>query len=225
MTPGRILATGCAAAGVAAVLVHLAGSDLVTPALALLSAARGHGAAGLALVFALQLAVAASGILPASVLGVAAGALFGVVGGFAAAALGTLAGAVLAFGLARSLARPWIARLVGQRPGLARFDRALGRDGWRLVCLVRISPVMPFAVTSYALGLSAVGFRAYLLGTLASLPALLVYVLAGRIAGFGALHLAAGGAAAWAMLAVGAAATVALGWYMMRLLRRACATA
>lgn len=222
MTPRR-LALALAALGALAVLAHLAGRDLATPALALLGAARAHGTAGLVMVFAVQTAIAASGVLPASVLGIAAGALFGVAGGFAAAAGGTMAGAVLAFALARSLLRPWIAHFVGSRPALAQFDRALGRDGWRLVCLVRISPVMPFAVTSYALGLSAVGFRAYALGTLASLPALAAYVVAGSVAGFGALHLQAG-AAAWAGLALGAAATLALAWYLARLVRRACAT-
>ena len=65
------------------------------------------------------------------------------------------------------------------------MEQALARDGWKLVCLIRISPVMPFAVTSYALGLSSVRFRAYVLGTLASLPPLLAYVLAGRLAGLG----------------------------------------
>ena len=223
MTARRIALAlaGCAGLALAA---HLAGRDLTAQALALLRMARHHGGAGLAAVFAVQAAIAASGILPASVLGIAAGALFGVAGGFAAAAGGTMAGALIAFGLARSLLRPWIARWVGERPALARFDRALGRDGWRLVCLVRLSPVMPFAVTSYALGLSAVGFRAYALGTLAALPALAAYVVAGSVAGFGALHLSAG-VGAWAGLALGAAATLALAWYLARTLRRACATA
>jgi uncharacterized membrane protein YdjX (TVP38/TMEM64 family) len=192
-------------------------------AIGLLRAAQAHGSAGLAAVVVLQLLVAASGVLPASVLGIAAGALFGVVPGFLAAALGTLGGALVALGLTRSLARPLIARLVRRRPALGRLDSVLAQDRWRLVCLLRISPVMPFAVTSYALGLSAVRFRAYLLGTLASLPPLLAYVLLGRLVGFGALHPDAGGVAEWASLALGGGATLLLAWYVLRLLRRACA--
>ena len=192
-------------------------------AIGLLRGARAEGAVGLVLLVLLQGLVAASGVLPASVLGVAAGALFGVVAGFAAAAAGTLIGAVAAFGLTRSLARPLIARLVRRRPGLLRLDGVLASDRWKLVCLLRISPVMPFAVTSYALGLSAVRFRAYLLGTLAALPPLLAYVLLGRLVGFGALHPAAGGALRWAALAFGGGASLLLAWYVLRLLRRACA--
>ncbi len=203
--------------------VPLVDPGLRDHAIGLLRGARAQGAAGLVLLVALQGLVAASGVLPASVLGVAAGALFGVAAGFAAAAAGTLAGALLAFGLTRSLARPLIARLVRRRPTLLRLDSALASDGWKLVCLLRISPVMPFAVTSYALGLSAVRFRAYLLGTLASLPPLLAYVLLGRLVGFGALHPATGGAMRWAALAIGGGASLGLAWYVLRLLRRACA--
>ncbi|MBW4091131.1 MAG: TVP38/TMEM64 family protein [Proteobacteria bacterium] len=212
----------------ALLLVGLAVVQVLDPALGrdairLLAGARAQGAAGLLVVVLLQGAVAASGVLPASVLGVAAGALFGVGAGFAAAAIGTLAGAVLAFGLTRSFARPLIARLVRERPALRRLDAALAGDGWKLVCLLRISPVMPFAVTSYALGLSSVRFRAYLLGTLASLPPLLAYVVLGRVLGFGALHPGADGALRWVALGIGAAASLGLAWYVLRLLRRACA--
>lgn len=212
----------------ALLLGALAAAQVLDPglragAIGLLRAAHTHGAAGLAVVVLAQALIAASGVLPASVLGIAAGALFGVAAGFAAAAIGTLAGALAAFGLTRSLARPLIARLVHRRPALVRLDAALAADGWKLVCLLRISPVMPFAVTSYALGLSSVRFRAYLLGTLASLPPLLAYVLLGRLLGFGALHPGGDTAVRWAGLAIGGGVTLLLAWYVLRLLRRACA--
>ncbi|MDE2005402.1 MAG: TVP38/TMEM64 family protein [Rhodospirillales bacterium] len=222
LVPGALLLG--ALGGVVAVQ-HFLGADLRGPALAALRAAGNHGALGLAAVFGLQVLIAGSGILPASVLGLAAGALFGVAEGFAATALGTMAGALLAFGLARSLFRQAIARLVGERGRLARMDAALAQDGWKLVCLIRISPVMPFAITSYALGLSSVRPRAYVLGTLASLPPLLGYAVMGRLAGLGALRFDTGAGANWAALGFGAAASLALGWYVMRLLRRSLAPA
>ena len=209
-------------------LLGLAATPLLDPglrrvAIAALLAARAHGGAGLLVVALVQALVAASGVLPASVLGIAAGALFGIAGGFAATALGTLAGALVAFAMTRSLARPLIVRLLGGRPGLARMDAALAADGWKLVCLLRTSPLMPFAVTSYALGLSAVRFRAYLLGTLASLPPLLVYVALGRLVGFGALHPGNDPALRWTGIALGGGVSLLLAWYVLRLLRRAAA--
>jgi uncharacterized membrane protein YdjX (TVP38/TMEM64 family) len=86
-------------------------------------------------------------------------------------------------------------------------DAALGRDGWRLVCPPRASPLTPFGATSYLLGLSAVSLRDYMLGTLAALPALLGYVSLGALARAGLL--ASTGAARpfqWALLAAGFAA-------------------
>ena len=57
----------------------------------------------------------------------------------------------------------------------ATLDRSVAAEGWRLVCLMRLSPVMPFAPTSYALSLSSVRLADYLIGTLAALPALLAW--------------------------------------------------
>jgi uncharacterized membrane protein YdjX (TVP38/TMEM64 family) len=70
----------------------------------------------------LQGLVAVSGILPASLLGVAAGGIYGLVPGFLLAAMSTMAGAVAAFFLSRSLFRPTVERLMATRPRLRNFD-------------------------------------------------------------------------------------------------------
>jgi uncharacterized membrane protein YdjX (TVP38/TMEM64 family) len=69
-----------------------------------------------------------------------------------------------------------VERLAARRPRLRNLDALIGRDGWKLVCLLRISPVMPFSATSFALGLSSIGLCDYIVGTLASFPALSGYV-------------------------------------------------
>src|SRR5580658_5000497 len=156
------------------------------------------------LVFAVvQVVIVASGVLPASLAGMAAGAVYGVIFGFSLAATSTLMGAMVTLAISRSLARSWIERFLRLRPRLRDLDRMLADDGMRLVCLLRLSPVMPFAATSYALGLSSVSVRDYVVGTCASLPALLGYVFLGRIAAAG---LASGEASwlHWTMLGVGA---------------------
>jgi uncharacterized membrane protein YdjX (TVP38/TMEM64 family) len=143
------------------------------------------------LIFALlQTLVALIGILPASLLGLAAGAVYGVALGFGLSAIGIMLGAAIAFALTRSALRPAIAHKLAANQRLARLDQAVGRDGWRLVLLMRVSPVMPFSLTSYALGLSAISPRDYALGTLAALPALLLYVAIGTLSrsGLAALH-------------------------------------
>lgn len=184
---------------------------------------RALGAAGWVLAALVQVVIALCGILPASVGGLAAGMLYGVVGGFCVSTFGTLIGAALAFGLTRTLFRPVIARMLARRPRFQRLDQAVARDGWRLVCLLRISPVMPFAVTSYALGLSSLDFRSYAIGTLASLPALLGYVVLGHLSGNGLSALAAHqtGWLHWCLLGLTIGATALLTLKIGGLLRQA----
>jgi len=147
----------------------------------LMGVVRGLGVRG-AVVFAIvQVLVAVSGILPASLLGVGAGAIYGLVPGFLLAAVSTLAGALLSFFLSRSLLRATVERLAARRPRLRNLDARIARDGWKLVSLLRVSPIMPFSATSVLLGLSAVGLRDYAIGTLASLPALCGYVFIGTL--------------------------------------------
>jgi uncharacterized membrane protein YdjX (TVP38/TMEM64 family) len=169
---------------------------------------------------ALQIVIVASGVLPASLAGIAAGAVYGVPLGFGLAAASTMAGALVTLAISRTLARVWVERFIRRRPRLQNLDRMLAQDGMRMVCLLRLSPVMPFAATSYALGLSSVAVRDYVVGTCASLPALLGYVFLGRIAAAG---LAAGEASwlHWTMLGVGAVATVVLTLRIGQLLSRA----
>jgi hypothetical protein len=76
--------------------------------------------------------------------------------GFLLAAASTMVGALAAFFLSRSLFRPTVERLIATRPRLRNFDALIAQDGWRLVCLLRISPVMPFSAASYMLGLSSI---------------------------------------------------------------------
>lgn len=171
---------------------------------------------------AIQVLVAISGVLPASLVGIATGAVYSVPLGFALAAVSTMAGALLAFAISRSLFRGWIEQAMQARPRLRNLDLLIGRESWRFVCLLRISPVMPFAATSYTLGLSSVSLGDYMLGTLASLPALLGYVCLGRLAQAG-LAAGAGGASPlrWALLGVGVLATGLLTLRLGRILARA----
>lgn len=183
-----LAAAGFAVLG-AAFLVSLSGTaDLAQMAMRTIDAMRRFGPLGWVGFVLLQALVAMVGFLPASLLGLAAGAIYGVGLGFGLAAVGVMLGAIGTFGLARSMLRGAIVRLVARRAGFRRIDAALAADGFRLVLLMRISPIMPFSLTSFALGLSGVEPLAYLSGTLTSLPALLLYVVLGSL---GARSLAA----------------------------------
>ena len=199
---------GLAGVGIAA---SISPAGLIAATDASVRTLRNLGFSGAVVFGILQVLVAVSGVLPASLLGVAAGAIYGLVPGFLLAAVSTMAGAVLAFFLSRSLFRPTVERLIGTRPRLRNFDILIAQDGWRLVCLLRMSPVMPFSVTSYMLGLSSIDLRSYTIGTLAALPALCGYVFIGTLADASlSSWMTSAGPLRWILLGIGGAATLVL---------------
>lgn len=218
-SPLRLLLSLCLALAVGGGLLlafeSRAAVERITHLLELL---RGVGFAGYFGFALAQALVATVGVLPASLMGIAAGLTYGLWTGFVLAAAGTMLGGWIAFLLSRSVFRPWIADFLQRRGRMARFDAALGEGSWRLVCLIRISPVMPFSMTSYALGMTRIDQRSYLLGTLASMPALLAYVATGAFA-HSTLSVAAqgGGLVRLLPLGLGVIATVAATIHLRKL--------
>jgi len=170
------------------------------------------GASGWLVAACAQVVIALCGVLPASIGAFAAGLAYGIAGGFVISGSATLLAAVLAFVLARRLFRPMAERLVTRYTAMARLDDAVRSEGWRLVVLLRLSPIMPFALTSYALGLTSLPLRTYVAGTLASLPALLGYVALGHFTAVGFTFVAAGQSSPlrWALLTFTLAVTALL---------------
>ncbi|HEX5631737.1 MAG TPA: VTT domain-containing protein, partial [Gemmatimonadales bacterium] len=150
----------------------------------------------------------------------------GIVRGTALVLLGATLGATAAFLLARHVARGFVARRVARHARLAAFDRALAADGFRLVLLLRLSPVVPFSVLNYALGLTQVRLRDFVLASIGMVPGTLLYVWSGKLAGDVA-RAAAGSvprdATYWAVLGLGLAATLAAAVLVARSARRALA--
>jgi len=159
------------------------------------------------LIYAAAYAGALVVLLPAAPFTIGAGLIYGLWGFPVALGSATL-GASLAFLVSRYLVRGRVARLFAGRPGLRAIDRAVGEEGWRVVALLRLSPLVPFNLQNYACGASSIGFWPYVAATGAGIaPGCLLYVylgVASRAASGG------GGALRWALVALGLAATVAV---------------
>jgi uncharacterized membrane protein YdjX (TVP38/TMEM64 family) len=182
---------------------------------AVIAAIHAMGPLGWVALALLQLVIATVGLLPASLLAIGAGLVYGVLEGFLIVAGATMLAAVISFAVSRSLFRPMILRAMARRPRVAAFDALMARDGWRSVCLIRLSPIMPFAATSLVLGLSSITLADFLVGTTASLPALLGYVLLGSLSEAGLAALRSGGGwMQWTLLGIGILATL---WATLRL--------
>jgi uncharacterized membrane protein YdjX (TVP38/TMEM64 family) len=176
------------------------------------------------LVFILGYTVATVAFVPGVVLTLAAGAIFGLVEGTLYTFVGATLGASAAFLVARYAARRAIEKRIAGNERFAAIDRAVAREGLKIVALLRLSPVFPFNLLNYALGLTRVRFLDYLLACFAMLPGTLLYVYYGHAAG--SLAEAAGGhiqkgTAYWVSLGVGLAATLVVTTFITRLAGKA----
>ena len=137
-------------------------------------------------VYALMYAVCAAALVPASLLTFGAGAIFGVVGGTIVVLVGATLGAMLAFVLARTVLRQRVEQMIAKRPKLAAVDRAVAKEGTKLMLLCRISGFPPFIFANYAFGLTGVSALSYFLTTFFGIiPGAFVYASLGS--GVGAL--------------------------------------
>ncbi len=172
-------------------------------------------------VFALTYILAAVLMVPGSALTLSAGTLFGVFYGTIIVSLASTTAAALAFLIARYLARDAIATKTKAIPAFAALDRAFGDDGWKLVGLIRLSPLFPYSLLNYAFGLTSVKFLHYVVASWAAmLPATLLYVYLGSLARAGAR----GGEKSpleWAIYALGLLATLAVTVFITKAAKKA----
>lgn len=145
--------------------------------------------------------------VPATPLTLACGYLFGVVEGSIIIVFASTAAALGAFLLARSFVRQYIESLASQHPKWHAVDQAIGRDGLRIVFLLRLSPLLPFSLSSYFYGLTSLSWKDYFIGSFfGMLPGSVAYVSAG--AAVGSMREAANKSVSPVLFVLGAAATV-----------------
>lgn len=139
------------------------------------------GVVGMVL-FALVYAVATVLMVPGSLLTLAGGAVFGLLPGFVTILHGATLGAALSFLVSRFVARKRVERWVQQKPSFGVIDKAVAKQGWKIVFLTRLSPVFPFNFQNYAYGLTSVAFSHYLLATwIGMIPGTFLYVYFGTL--------------------------------------------
>lgn len=174
-------------------------------------------------VFILGYIVATVAFLPGAILTAAAGAIFGLLWGTVYVFIGATIGACLAFLVARYFARGWVEKQVRGKPRFEAIDRAVGREGGKIVALLRLTPVVPFNLLNYALGLTKVRFWPYAFACFAMLPGTFLYVYLGYIAEQAASGAAAGEATLWkwVLRIVGLLATIAVTVLVTRRAKRA----
>lgn len=163
-------------------------------------------------------------LVPGSIPTLAAGAIFGVVQGTIYVSLGSTLGATLAFLIGRYLARDAVRRMVNRNPSFSAIDEAIGREGWKIVGLLRLSPVIPFSASNYFYGITAVRPLGYVLASwIGMIPGTVMYVYIGSLFGIAATGGRGMTTGQWVLTVVGLIATVAVTVMITRIARRAIA--
>ncbi len=126
--------------------------------------------------------VATVALLPGAILTIAAGFLYGPYWAMLLVLISSVMGATLAFLLARGWLRPWVVERFSKFPSFVRLERRIEKEGWKVVFLLRLSPLMPFSVLNYILGLSKVSLRGYVLASIVGMmPGILLYTYIGSL--------------------------------------------
>ncbi len=184
------------------------------------------GAVGI-FIFIVVYAAATVLLAPGSILTIGAGFAFGLWKGFLGVSVGATLGAALAFLVARFIARDKVEALAQRNHKFRSIDHAIGKQGAKLIFLLRLSPVIPFNLSNYFYGLTGVRFWPYVLASwIGMMPGTFLYVYIGT-AGKAAVAAAAGGEAIkhgwqyWTFLGVGLVATIVVTIWVTRIARDA----
>lgn len=141
----------------------------------------GLGPSGPALFMALYVLLEILAV-PAIPLTMSAGAIFGPAQGTAMVSVSATVAATASFFIARYALRDRVKEMADQYPKFAAIDNAIGEDSFRVVALLRLSPLLPFALSNYLYGLTSVKAKPFVVASwLGMLPGTFAYVSAGSV--------------------------------------------
>jgi len=164
---------------IAAFLILLRALPIVEWLTAFQTWVRGVGPIGYVL-YGLVYIVCCIFIIPALALTLGSGAIFGFVGGAILNVIAATAGATAAFLLARTVLRHRVERMTANNAKFRALDRAITREGTKIMWLARLSGFPPFTWANYAFGLTGVRLGTYVLTTFFGIiPGTIAFTYAG----------------------------------------------
>lgn len=169
--------------------------------------------------------IATVAFLPGSILTLAGGAIFGLFWGSIYVFFGATIGATLAFLVGRYIARGWISQKIAGNQKFAAVDNAVGKEGFKIVFLTRLSPIFPFNLLNYSLGITGVSLKDYVLASIGMIPGTIMYVYFGSLGNINTICNGGGAnanpVAQWTIRIIGLIATVAVTLYVTKIARKA----
>lgn len=122
-------------------------------------------------------------LMPGLVLSLGAGAVFGLEVGLLAVWAGATLGETVAFLLGRFLFRDVVVHCTDRYEWWQALELAIESEGWKVVLLLRLTPLVPFNLLNYALGCTAVPFWEYTwASSVGVLPGMAFFIYLGSLA-------------------------------------------
>jgi uncharacterized membrane protein YdjX (TVP38/TMEM64 family) len=122
-------------------------------------------------------------LIPGSILTLGGGVLFGIGWGSFYVFIAATLGATIAFWIGRNFARDWVSKQISKYPKFEAIDKAVAKEGFKIVALTRLSPLFPFNLLNYAFGITQVSLKDYVLGSIGMVPGTILYVYIGSLVG------------------------------------------
>lgn len=117
-------------------------------------------------------------IIPTNIIAVASGIVFGSFKGFILTMIGYFISGTVAFYLSRFLGRDFIEDLVGNK--FIKLDNNLEKNGFKILFLLRLPPILPYDALSYAAGLTKISYRDFILASVIGvIPETICYCIIG----------------------------------------------
>ncbi len=121
-------------------------------------------------------------LLPGSWLSMLSGFLYGTWFGSSIVFLGAFIGAHLTFYLGRTFLKEWAQKKVSNFPKIQIMEKAVKREGLKVILLTRLSPLFPFGLLNFTYGLSDVKPIDFTFGMIGILPGTILYCSLGSLA-------------------------------------------
>ncbi len=177
-----------------------------------------------ALVFILLYILSAVFLIPGSALTLTAGFIFGFVYGTPLVIISATIASTISFIISRYLARDWVMKKISGKASFAAIDAAVAKNGWTIIALLRLSPIVPYNILNYLLGLTSVRLFSYVSASfLCMIPGTAAYVYLGSVAN--SLTEAASGTNTrtpleWTLLGVGVVSALAVSIIIARIAKK-----
>lgn len=93
--------------------------------------------------------------------------------------IGSVLGCFIVFSLSRLLLKGMLFPLFSKLKAFRALDRVLVKKGWKINILLRMSPIIPYNIMNYLLGVTSTSMTDYLIGLSGFIPLVICYIFMG----------------------------------------------